>query len=429
MVPLRILCISDTHLGHLERDPVRAKDSYIALKEILDIAKDKRVDIILHAGDMFDGSVNPEIAVRTIKMLKLYHIPLVYIHGNHDSPMKFRSSLLPLIEASGFGVGIGKENITEYIPNGLGQVETWYHLYPFVFKNTDHTIYVYGIGYRKPAEINDVLMNKRLIIEGRFDSAYKILLIHQDLTDHEEPAIPRDFIRSQFDSIIYGHEHSHFVKRAPKEIRPGAPFPLTIAKVEMHERGVGLLELEDKGVKFEDIPLKTSRTVEMQSFSLKHGDDPAKRVEEEYAKFAKERKEHSRKPLVRLVVYYNRDQKDFLPDVNELRKKYPIRSANSDTIVYKRTETELKIVDTGIKRVEVPFRDILKEKLKEVDSRSVVMNSEFVMDMFDTFIGEEKKGLKRPRDVVGEMVKRKIDDALGDSQLVEEMKKLSETKV
>lgn len=51
---LRILVVTDNHLGHKERDPVRANDSFDVFEEILQLAGALQVDLILHCGDLFD---------------------------------------------------------------------------------------------------------------------------------------------------------------------------------------------------------------------------------------------------------------------------------------------------------------------------------------------------------------------------------------
>jgi double-strand break repair protein MRE11 len=49
----RILIVSDTHIGYLERDPIRGNDSFHSWEEVLKHAVELKVDFILHGGDMF----------------------------------------------------------------------------------------------------------------------------------------------------------------------------------------------------------------------------------------------------------------------------------------------------------------------------------------------------------------------------------------
>lgn len=50
---IKILVATDNHVGHLETDPIRGEDSARTFDEIIRIAKDREVDMILLAGDVF----------------------------------------------------------------------------------------------------------------------------------------------------------------------------------------------------------------------------------------------------------------------------------------------------------------------------------------------------------------------------------------
>ncbi|CAD7944825.1 unnamed protein product [Amoebophrya sp. A120] len=51
---MRILVFTDTHLGHKDHDDVLGNDAMETFEEILLIAKENKVDFILHSGDLFD---------------------------------------------------------------------------------------------------------------------------------------------------------------------------------------------------------------------------------------------------------------------------------------------------------------------------------------------------------------------------------------
>ncbi len=94
----RILHFSDTHLGHQQyarTDPrtginQREQDHYDAFHRIIDHAVTTRPDLVIHAGDLFDG-VRPSNRALTVALegfLKLSRagIPVVVIAGNHEHP-------------------------------------------------------------------------------------------------------------------------------------------------------------------------------------------------------------------------------------------------------------------------------------------------------------------------------------------------------
>lgn len=50
---LRVLLSTDNHLGYLECDPIRCLDSFAAFEEILGLARQHKVDMVLLSGDLF----------------------------------------------------------------------------------------------------------------------------------------------------------------------------------------------------------------------------------------------------------------------------------------------------------------------------------------------------------------------------------------
>ena len=53
---------SDNHVGYGELDPIRKEDSWRSFDEVMTIAKDRDVDMVLLAGDLFhDNSMAPHV--------------------------------------------------------------------------------------------------------------------------------------------------------------------------------------------------------------------------------------------------------------------------------------------------------------------------------------------------------------------------------
>ena len=50
---IRILVATDSHVGYNERDPIRGNDSSKSFHEVMCLAKDRDVDMVLLAGDLF----------------------------------------------------------------------------------------------------------------------------------------------------------------------------------------------------------------------------------------------------------------------------------------------------------------------------------------------------------------------------------------
>ena len=89
---MRLLHISDWHLGRQTYRNSRANDHDAVIAEIMGIARDNDLDLILHTGDVFDSMRPPAIEMlRGINALKMLAelAPVVVIAGNHDSATLF----------------------------------------------------------------------------------------------------------------------------------------------------------------------------------------------------------------------------------------------------------------------------------------------------------------------------------------------------
>lgn len=95
---MKLVHISDTHLGfgaYAKIDPVeginqRESDIYRAFEQAVDKAIELRPDLVVHAGDLFDG-VRPQnraidLALRQLIRLSEAGIETVIISGNHSTP-------------------------------------------------------------------------------------------------------------------------------------------------------------------------------------------------------------------------------------------------------------------------------------------------------------------------------------------------------
>jgi exonuclease SbcD len=89
---MRFLHTSDWHVGKQLRFVKRDDEYAAALEEVLDIAKQERIDCLLVAGDIFDSVAPPPEAERIVfeffRELIGANIPAVIIGGNHDHPRR-----------------------------------------------------------------------------------------------------------------------------------------------------------------------------------------------------------------------------------------------------------------------------------------------------------------------------------------------------
>lgn len=68
---LKVLLSTDNHLGYLERDPIRGRDSFAAFEEVLSLARRHKVDMILLSGDLFHENKPSRKTMHTVSFFVL----------------------------------------------------------------------------------------------------------------------------------------------------------------------------------------------------------------------------------------------------------------------------------------------------------------------------------------------------------------------
>lgn len=90
---MRILHTSDWHLGRQFHNISLLDDQRLALAQIIDIIRDRKVDVVVVAGDIYDRSVPPAAAVELLdeivhRICNELQVPLILLAGNHDGPQR-----------------------------------------------------------------------------------------------------------------------------------------------------------------------------------------------------------------------------------------------------------------------------------------------------------------------------------------------------
>lgn len=92
---MRFLHTGDWHVGKLLRGRSRAEEHRAVLSEIVDVAKEERIDVVLVAGDLFDTSSptaeSEEIVYRSLLELAGVAEWVIVISGNHDNPRRLEA--------------------------------------------------------------------------------------------------------------------------------------------------------------------------------------------------------------------------------------------------------------------------------------------------------------------------------------------------
>jgi len=244
---MKILHVADTHIGYSAYHKVnesglnqREVDVYNAFEQFVDYAVEKKPDLIVHSGDLFD-TVRPTNRAITFALQQLIRIsregiPMVIISGNHETP-KLRET---------------------------GSVFR-------IFEHLDSIYPVYKGKYEK-YEFGDVMVHaiphchtgddlKRNIESLKADSGkFNLLMLHVGVAgikefrtgDFNEQVIPSGYLSPEFDYIALGHYHKK------TEVTKNAFYSGSTEHLSFKEAGEekGFLEIDTSSNEVRFIPLK-----------------------------------------------------------------------------------------------------------------------------------------------------------------------------
>lgn len=264
---MKLMHLSDLHLGKLVLEQSMIDDQKYILNQIIDIVKKEKVDIVLIAGDVYDKSIPTIEAVNLFSnfLTKLYKLKVLVfvISGNHDS--KDRLS---------FGNELFVDNgiYIEGIFNGNLRCETINDKYG--------KLNIYMLPFIKPVEIKRFYPDE---IIDTYEDAIKCILKHSSINKSERniimvhqfvTSLGEDVIRSDSESISLGGidnidvtlfkdfdyvamGHIHGPQKVGREtVRySGSPLKYSFSEVNQ-KKSVCIIEFNSKGdINISKIPL------------------------------------------------------------------------------------------------------------------------------------------------------------------------------
>ena len=263
--------LSDLHLGKCILEQTLIDDQRYILNEIMNIILDKRVDVVLIAGDVYDKGIPNIEAVRLFSdfLANLYknNIKVFIISGNHDSKDRLSFGNELFVDNSVYIEGIFNGNLRcVELEDEYGKMLIY--MLPFV-KPADVR------GYYSDVEINSYNDAIKTIIDNtNIDKNNRnIIMVHQFVTasgveiersDSESLSLGGiDNIDvslfENFDYVATGHIH-----RGQKLIKEtvryaGSPLKYSFSEVN-HKKSVPIIEFKEKGnIDIELVELKPIR--------------------------------------------------------------------------------------------------------------------------------------------------------------------------
>ena len=271
---MKFLHLADLHLGRSLGEFRLLPDQRYILEQILCIAKERAVDAVLIAGDVYDKPVPGEEAVQLLDWflckLSEYKIRTFLISGNHDSDerLNFGSRLF---EANGLCIAAKYEGslCRRQMEDEYGKVNVY--LLPFVKASQvrhyfpDEKINSYEDAVRtvfkhaqiSPGERNLLVAHQFVAGKGTeplFGGSESAAAVNVGLVEK----ICSDCFEA-FDYVALGHIHSS-QQAGRGEIRyAGSPLKYSLSEIK-NDKSVLLVTLREKGfVCVESVPLKPLR--------------------------------------------------------------------------------------------------------------------------------------------------------------------------
>ena len=263
---MKLIHLSDLHLGKRVNEFSMIEDQKYILTQILYEADQEKPDGILISGDVYDRTIPTAEAVQVfdafLTRLSEQKIPAFIISGNHDSAerLAFGSSLMG---KSGIYFSKVYDGTVEKIPMQDAYGTVWIYLLPFLRPSTiRHALPERAEEVQSAADAVRIALEQTKIDEKERN----VLLAHQFVTgakrcDAEElqvgdvDQIPAELF-ALFEYVALGHIHSP-QKVGRETVRYcGAPLKYSFSEAGQ-EKSITVVELKEKGsVDLRTIPLK-----------------------------------------------------------------------------------------------------------------------------------------------------------------------------
>lgn len=251
---MKLIHLSDLHLGKRVNGFSMMEDQEYILKEILDVIAEEAPDAILIAGDVYDKSIPTTEAVEMLDnflfQLSKLNLQVLLISGNHDSPerLAFASRLIA-------PTGI------HFSPVYNGKVE------PIVLSDKYGTVNIYLLPFVKPVHVRRFFPEEK--IESYSDALKvavealnidltqrNILVTHQFVTgavrsDSEEISVGGTdnvdaAVFDDFDYVALGHIHGPQNIGSTRLRYCGTPLKYSFSEAK-HKKSVTVVSLGEKG--------------------------------------------------------------------------------------------------------------------------------------------------------------------------------------
>ena len=292
---IRVLVATDNHVGYNERDPVRGDDSWKSFHEIMCIAKDRDVDMVLLAGDLFhENKPSRKSMYNVMRSLRMncygekpcelemlsdasetlggdfnhvnyedldinVAIPVFSIHGNHDDPSgEGHYAALDILQCSGLLNYYGRTPESDNIL-----------VKPVLLQKGRTKLALYGLSNVRDERLYRTFRDGKVKFfqpGTQKEDWFNIMSVHQNHHAYTETSyLPENFLPDFLDLVIWGHEHECDIQphinpeMSFKVMQPGSSVATSLVAGEAVPKQVAILSITGREFKSEPIRLKTVR--------------------------------------------------------------------------------------------------------------------------------------------------------------------------
>lgn len=264
---MKIMHLSDLHIGKKVNEYSMLQDQIYILKEILRIIDNEKVETVIIAGDVYDRSLPPNEALELfdefLYQLSSRNVNVFVISGNHDSP-----------ERISYGGRMMTENKIFLSPVYDGNVK------PTTLNDEYGKVNFYMLPFVRPADIRRYFPDENIenytdAVKVAIDnmnvdfSERNILVTHQfvtgaELSESEDIIVGgTDNVSGEvfdgFDYVALGHIHREQTVGKDNIRYCGTPLKYSFSEAK-HIKSVTILDFRDKeNIEYSKIPLTPLR--------------------------------------------------------------------------------------------------------------------------------------------------------------------------
>lgn len=264
---MKIMHLSDLHIGKKVNEYSMLQDQIYILKEILRIIDNEKVETVIIAGDVYDRSLPPNEALELfdefLYQLSSRNVNVFVISGNHDSP-----------ERISYGGRMMTENKIFLSPVYDGNVK------PISLNDDYGEVNFYLLPFIRPADIRRYFPDENIenytdAVKVAIDnmnvdfSERNILVTHQfvtgaELSESEDIIVGgTDNVSGEvfdgFDYVALGHIHREQTVGKDNIRYCGTPLKYSFSEAK-HIKSVTILDFKDKeNIEYSKIPLTPLR--------------------------------------------------------------------------------------------------------------------------------------------------------------------------